>query len=69
MIIKDFSGMIRSEGSSLKNDNNYRVTLRSYNDTLLSTVDIECKNYDVFKELVENVNLILEKEESSYRKE
>lgn len=61
--------MIRSEGTNLKNDDNYRVTLRSYNDTLLSTVDIECKNYDVFKELVESVNSILEKEESKYRSE
>lgn len=50
------------EGDDLVNDSNYRVVLRSYNETLKSTVKIDCESYDSFKEIVDAVSPILNKE-------
>ena len=46
----------------MSKNENYKVTLRSYCPYLRSTVTIECKNYEVFKEIVDVVKPILEKE-------
>ena len=54
--------MIIREGDDLVSDTNYRVVLRSYNETLKSTVKIDCENYDIFKEIVDVVSPILNKE-------
>lgn len=54
--------MIIREGDDLVSDTNYRVVLRSYDETLKSTVKIDCKNYDIFKEIVDAVSPILNKE-------
>lgn len=54
--------MIIRENGDLMNDSNYRVVLRSYDKTLKSRVQIECKNYDIFKEIVDAVSPILNKE-------
>ena len=47
----------------LDKDENYRVTLRSYHKYLISTVQIECEDYEIFKEIVDVVKPILEEEE------
>ena len=47
----------------LDKEENYRVTLRSYHKYLKSTVQIECEDYEIFKEIVEVVRPILEEEE------
>lgn len=52
-----------NEGDKMSYDDNYRVTLRSYCPYLRSKVDIECKNYEIFKEIVDVVNPILERED------
>lgn len=54
--------MIIREGDDLVSDTNYRVVLRSYDETLKSTVKIDCENYDIFKEIVDVVTPILNKE-------
>ena len=54
--------MIIREGDDLVSDTNYRVVLRSYDETLKSTVKIDCENYDIFKEIVDAVSVILNKE-------
>lgn len=54
--------MIIREGDDLVSDTNYRVVLRSYNEHLKSTVKIDCENYDIFKEIVDVVTPILNKE-------
>ena len=54
--------MIIRENGDLMNDSNYRVVLRSYDKTLKSRVQIECENYDIFKEIVDAVSVILNKE-------
>ena len=54
--------MIIREGDDLVSDTNYRVVLRSYDETLKSTVKIDCENYDIFKEIVDVVSPILNKE-------
>ena len=54
--------MIIREDGDLVNDNNYRVVLRSYDETLKSTVKIDCKNYGTFKEIVDAVSPSLDKE-------
>lgn len=54
--------MIIREGDDLVSDTNYRVVLRSYNETLKSTVKIDCEDYDIFKEIVDVVSPILNKE-------
>ena len=48
-------------------DENYRVSLRSYNPTLASEVWIQCKDYEIFKEIVDVVTPILEKEDTEER--
>ncbi len=48
----------------LDSDDCFKVTLRSYDKYLMSAVKIECKNYDVFKEIVDVVKPILRKEEN-----
>ena len=50
------------------NDSDYRVTLRSYCPNLKSIVKIKCEDYNVFKELVDAVTPILEKEDCKERK-
>lgn len=47
---------------------NYRVTLRSYCPYLMSKVEIECKEYEIFKEIVDSVKPILEREDCKERK-
>ena len=54
--------MIIREGDDLVSDTNYRVVLRSYDETLKSTVKIDCEDYDIFKEIVDVVTPILNKE-------
>ena len=54
--------MIIREGDDLVSDTNYRVVLRSYDETLKSTVKIDCEDYDIFKEIVDVVSPILNKE-------
>lgn len=60
--------MIIAEGDKLSNDENFRVTLKSYCPYLRSKVDIECKNYEIFKEIVDVVNPILEREDCKEEK-
>ena len=50
------------------NDSDYRVVLRSYCPSLKSTVKITCEDYNVFKEIVDAVIPILEKEDCKERK-
>ena len=57
--------MIIDEGDGLVNDENYRVTLRSYHDKLKTEVKIECTDYNTFKKVIDVVNPILEEEEKS----
>lgn len=52
-------------GDTMRNDD-FNTTLRSYDHnkgSVLSKVEIVCENYDVFKQVVEAVMPILEKED------
>lgn len=60
--------MIIRDGDKLSNDDSYRVTLRSYCPYLRSKVDIECKEYEIFKEIIDVVKPILEREDCKERK-
>lgn len=57
--------LITESKDKFADDEHYRVTLRSYGGEkgyLLSSVVIECKNFSTFKEIVESVDFILDKE-------